>query len=250
MLAGALTLAVFVAAAGAAVKSDPALERWQKWPYRVGCSDLSVNPTKAFTRTSSAEQGEGNPETELRHFLASTDGVPKRGWRPLARTSERAEFVHGRLDEGLLWLGLDLDSYRWIGGGPLECEPRSFRNGNPAQPWFFDLDAPAPDPSAESVTVAIHEQACTGGRNPITHLERPVYTRYGKRAIVVIFWTERLEGPHSCPGNPIGRLELKLPGPVGDRKLFDGSTYPPRRVKAGEDPRYPWTLSRSAFLRQ
>ncbi len=251
-VACALTLAAVAATALGTVRPDPAIERWPSWPHRVGCSDRTVDPVAAFSKAPSAERGKGAPEAALRDFVATADGVPKRGWRLLVKTDDRAEFVHGRLDGNLIWLGLDLRSYTWIGSGPQRCEPRSFREGNPAQQWFLYPGLPAPEPSTKSVVVAIHELACAGGRDPVRNLERPYYVRYGKRAIVVAFWTKPLgDGIHSCPANPIGRFELKLPGPLGDRKLFDGSTYPPRRVKPGEDPRYPWpTASRSAFLRQ
>jgi len=190
---------------------------------------------------------------ELRRYLgtATASGLPKHHWRLVASTPDQAEFVHGRLEgeNGLRWLGLERVGGGWKVLGPFECFPSTLRDGNPATEWTLYPGAPAPDPSAESIVVGIHEQACTGGRNPISHLERP-YVRYRKRTVLVMFWVEPLEGPHTCPGNPVGKFRLKLPGPLGNRRLLDGATYPPRRVEPGEDP-YGYDLaSRSAFLRQ
>lgn len=195
---------------------------------------------KAFSTDARAERGSGAAEAALRRFLArsaATD-IPKHHWRLVVKAGDRVEFVWGRLEseEGLLWLGFEKRGDGWGPEGPFQCVPSTFRSGNPATQWTLYPGLPAPDPFAESIVVAIHEQACTGGRDPIPHLERP-YVHYGKKAILVTFWVERLEGPHTCPGNPVGRFLLKLPGPIGDRKLFDGETYPPRPVEPEEDPR-------------
>ena len=99
--------------------------------------------------------------------------------------------------------------------------------------WVLDPEEPAPTRTSKSIHVAIHERACTGGRNPIPHLQRPE-VRYLKQAVVITLWIEVLEGPHTCPGNPIGRLKVKLPAPLGPRQLYDGSADPPRRVKPGD----------------
>lgn len=194
---------------------------------------------KVFSTRTRAERGSGAAETALRRFLArpAAAGIPKRHWRLAVKTGDRAEFVRGRLESEnlLLWLGFAKRGDRWVSQGPLECVPSTFRKGNPAIQWTLHPDFPAPSPSDESIVVAIHEQACTGGRNPVRHLERP-YVRYDKKAVLVIFWVERLEGAHTCPSNPIGQFRLQLPGPLGNRQLFDGETYPPRRVEFGEDP--------------
>jgi hypothetical protein len=102
--------------------------------------------------------------------------------------------------------------------------------------WHLYPGEPSPGPSSRSIVVAVHEAACTGGRDPIPHLQGPEVS-YQRGAVVITLWIEVLEGPHTCPGNPIGRLEVKLPGPLGARQLYDGSTDPPRKVEPGEDPR-------------
>jgi hypothetical protein len=113
--------------------------------------------------------------------------------------------------------------------------PPSHDGFRPIQ-WILYPDEPLPDSASTKVVVAVHESSCTGGRDPIPHLQRPE-VRYLKAAVVVTLWIEVLEGPHTCPGNPVGQLEVKLPGPLGNRQLYDGSTDPPRKVKPGEDPR-------------
>ncbi len=103
--------------------------------------------------------------------------------------------------------------------------------------WVLHPDVPAPAPASRSVVVAVHETACAGGRDPIPHLQRPEVISLEK-TVVITLWIEELGGGiHSCPANPVGRLRVKLSGPLGPRQLYDGSSDPPRKVKLGEDPR-------------
>lgn len=104
--------------------------------------------------------------------------------------------------------------------------------------WFLHPDDPAPEPASRSIVVAVHEMACTGGRDPISHLQRPEVS-YLKETVVITLWIEELEGLHTCPSNPTGHLRVKLPGPLGARQLYDGSSDPPRKVEPGEgSPRF------------
>lgn len=102
--------------------------------------------------------------------------------------------------------------------------------------WFLHSDDPAPEPASRSLVVAVHEMACAGGRNPIPYLQRPEVS-YLKGAVVITLWIEELQGLHTCPANPVGHLRVRLPGPLGARQLYDGSSDPPRKVEPGEDPR-------------
>lgn len=102
--------------------------------------------------------------------------------------------------------------------------------------WTLHPEASPPGPTSRRIVVAVHELECTGGRDPIPHL-LPPEVRYLRGAVVITLWIEVLKGPHTCPGNPVGRLAVKLPGSLGSRQLYDGSSNPPRRVEPGEDPR-------------
>ena len=219
---------------------DPAVERWPRWPYPVTCGDLDFDPAAAFSRPTQAERDSGAAELALRSYLKANaaTGIPQRHWRRIAGTSEQVEFVHGYLgdDGGLPRLVFALQDGGWETRGPGWCGPRTVRNGVTAIDWTLYPDAPPPASSARSIVVGIHEHACTSGRDPIPHLQRP-YLRYGRKAVLIMFWTDPVEGPALCLGNPIGRFELKLPGPLGQRQLYDAATYPPRPVEPGEDPR-------------
>jgi hypothetical protein len=122
----------------------------------------------------------------------------------------------------------------WLRRTLVECPDD--HEGTWPLPWTLYPEEPPPGPDARSILVAVHEQACASARNPIPHLDDPE-VKYLKRAVVIELWIHPPEGAQLCPGNPIGRLRVHLPGPLGERKLYDGSSDPPRRVKPGEDPR-------------
>lgn len=118
--------------------------------------------------------------------------------------------------------------------------------------WTLYPEEPPPGPSSRSIVIAVHEPWCSSGRNPLPYLGPPE-VRYSEKAVVIVLWIDPPDGG-LCPGNPLGRLVVRLPGPLGSRQLYDGGSEPPRKVKPGEDPRrLPWldqAASRSARLRQ
>jgi hypothetical protein len=236
-------LATVMGLASAATRptgSDPAVDRWARWPYRVACSQLTFDPVRAFSRPTRAERGSGSAERALRRFLgtAAAAEAPKHDWRLLAKTARLAEFGHGRLESegGLSWLGLTRRGEGWVDSNLRRCLPRTIRHGIAATDWVLREGEP-PDPAAERIAIGVHEMGCAGARDPLPHVVRPADVRYGRKAVVITVWVRPPEGPHTCPSNPVGWLGVKLPGPLGGRALFDGATYPPRRVQPGEDPR-------------
>lgn len=133
----------------------------------------------------------------------------------------------------------------WLRPALTRCVSRPDHDGTVPIRWTLHPEEPPPGPGSASIVVAVHERACTGGRNPIPHLEDPE-VKYLKRAVVITLWIHPPEGFNTCPSNPIGRLKVKLPGPLGERELYDGATDPARKVQAGEDPRRLRAGSRSS----
>ncbi|HEU4739850.1 MAG TPA: hypothetical protein VFS54_12335 [Solirubrobacterales bacterium] len=107
--------------------------------------------------------------------------------------------------------------------------------------WVLDTDKPPPKPKSKFVAVAVHEMGCASGRNPLPHLDKPE-VRYGKRGVVITLRIDPPDGAQLCPSNPVGHLRVRLPGPLGKRKLYDGADEPPRKVEYGEDPQRPGKL--------
>jgi hypothetical protein len=123
----------------------------------------------------------------------------------------------------------------WLRVGTIDCPHTATERIQPLA-WVLYPEEPPPEPTSKSVVVAVHEMWCASRRNPLPYLKRPE-VRYLRRAVVITLWIEIPQGPQLCPSNPTKRLEVKLPGPLGTRQLYDGSADPPRPVKPGEDPR-------------
>ncbi len=123
----------------------------------------------------------------------------------------------------------------WLRLGTTRCDSRPKHEGAVPIKWVLHPDEPPPGPNSRSVVVAVQELSCASGRNPIPFLDKPEVD-FLKQAVVIRLWIHPPEGINTCQGNPIGRLKVNLPGRLGKRALFDGSSDPPRRVKPGEDP--------------
>ena len=88
----------------------------------------------------------------------------------------------------------------------------------------------ASDGTGTVVTVSVSERECTSGRNPEAFLREPVMVQ--EEHSVTVYWTTTPpDGFESCPGNPSVERTITLDEPLGDRRLLDGSTWPPRPVE-------------------
>jgi hypothetical protein len=92
--------------------------------------------------------------------------------------------------------------------------------------WWVD---PAAKPGAGSTTIKafLQERACAGGKTPEGRIEPPRID-VTSDAITVSYQVRLLPGPQDCAGNLPFRVSLALPEALGNRKLLDGSSDPPR----------------------
>jgi hypothetical protein len=214
---------------------DPAVARWPSWPYPVACQSAVFDPVPIFGGPTDAENGSGGPELALRRYL--DEGLyaqlPTRFWRLISSSPTHAAFASGRLELGLFVLGFDLVGGQWQhSGAPEECRARTIRDGNMAIRWD---PAEHPKPGAKQIRVWLSGGRCgghTGGDNAAA--EPPEVRRVGGRLVITI-WQEPLRPPPpagvlGCKKKREGPLIVRLPGRLGRRQLWDGSTYPPRRV--------------------
>jgi hypothetical protein len=210
---------------------DPTVTEWPEWPDPVTCGGLSFDPVTAFGGPTEAENGSGAPELALRRYLDEnlSPQIPKRFWRLVVATETRAEFAIGRLSQGPLWLAFDLADGQWRPAGlPGYCTPRTLRDGRTPTAWTL---APSQRLGKRTTRVAVnlHDGRCRDRRTLASLAEAPEFQQVGGRLVMRI-WLESLPpGPHTCPKRKHEPpLVVKLPGRLGDRKLYDGRTYPPR----------------------
>jgi hypothetical protein len=87
------------------------------------------------------------------------------------------------------------------------------------------------DAASARLTAQVNERECTSGRDPERFLHEPFLVETSDS--VTIYWTsEPPEGARDCQGNPSIDRVVELRQPLGTRVVFDGSSYPPREVRA------------------
>jgi hypothetical protein len=212
---------------------DPAVSRWQSWPYPTGCLGVTFDPVAAFSGPTEAEKGSGGAELALRKYLDEGlyPQVPTRFWRLVASTDTRAYFASGRLEQGLFWLAFGLFDGQWRRVGDLdECRARTVREGSVAINWSLP-GGQGLGPGSRRIEVKLHSRAgCDGGRS-LNAAAEPEFRQDGRRLVLTI-WLEPLPpGVYTCEKRIEPPLRLKLPGRLGKRRLWDGSYYPPRRER-------------------
>jgi hypothetical protein len=230
-LISALGALAGAASPAAAIEPDPVVSRWPTWPYPVTCGSLPFDPISVFGGTLNAALGTQPAEVALREFLASHNVPwhPPGYWRLAAANEEIAELVSGRLSTGLDWMRLEnQDSvWKWTGSGG--CKPRSLRNGIVSSEWRLLDESAGLKPKTRALTIGVQELACTGGADPSARIQVPDLL-FSKHRLIIATWITPLPpGIHTCPGNPVAPYKLKLPRPLSNRVLVDGSTYPPKR---------------------
>lgn len=122
--------------------------------------------------------------------------------------------------------------WKWNGGA--SCPQLGPVLSDDEDMWL-ELSAPpgGVDRAATDIQVGVTEMACTGARDPLPHLNEPQVVTDDRA--VTVYWTSRRDAPageaFSCPGPMPTMTRLHLGEPLGDRKLLDGSVYPPRKIK-------------------
>jgi hypothetical protein len=211
---------------------DPAVERWPAWPYPTTCNGVSFDPVAVFGGPTEAENGTGGPELALRRYLDEGlyTQVPTRFWRLVAASDTQAFFASGRLELGLFWLVAEFAEGQWrIVGQPGECTAKTEREGNVAVRWDLAPSSQAPTGAEKRISVKLRgREGCSGGRS-LNAVADPEFRKVGKKLVLTV-WVEPLSpGPHTCQKRVEPPLSVKLPGRLGERQLWDGGSYPPRR---------------------
>ncbi len=84
---------------------------------------------------------------------------------------------------------------------------------------------------ALDVQVWVRENACASGRDPRPYLREPAFVETPDS--VTVYWTTMADDTMVfCPGVAPEPVTLRLPSPLGDRQLLDGSTWPATPLRA------------------
>ena len=161
------------------------------------------------------------------------DGVDV-DWRVLHKDEDSLTIGLGRwteqgpADAGIPVLGLERERGAWRAKGWGDCQLSPvLKEGNS----WAEVTGYSGDAASARIRAQVSERECTSGRNPARFLRDPVVVETSET--VTIYWTsDPATGGQDCQGTPSLDRVVELTQPLGSRVVFDGSTYPPRQVRA------------------
>ena len=117
------------------------------------------------------------------------------------------------------------DAWTFAGGGDCHLSPILRTDAD-----WVDVTAAATAPDdARTLVVDVTERQCTSARDPRPFLKDPVVVETAE-SVTVYGTTAPMTEAAECPGNPTVQQTIVLAGPLGDRVVRDGATWPPREV--------------------
>lgn len=191
-------------------------------------SDFEIS-ADVLREPANAELAPDAPALALREFVATLEaaslGLPMSGWRRVAVAAQSVTFLaHGPAG----WVTAtvtpaDDGTWQFWEGGSCPLRIRLPDELGFAT-WRLD-PADLPTPEDHTVTVLVTEIACASGRPSLGRLLPPVVMA-ADDAVTVAFAVRKLPGGQDCPSNPEARVVIQLAEPLGNRRLFDGSSFP------------------------
>lgn len=182
---------------------------------RLGAAELGVDPASAALR---AHLTQGGIETEW---------LPDSGWIEASRTATEVIFLARDADGSWYSVTVELGDGQWRVDGWGGCSPQ------PDLPLGVNLAAfrvapgAALDPDVTEIAVLVTETVCNSGQDARGRILPPQLITDAETVTVVMTVRAR-GGAQDCPSNPETPFLLELPEPLGERRLLDGSSVPPR----------------------
>ncbi len=132
----------------------------------------------------------------------------------------------GPIDGGHMVLERTADGWNAVAWGDCNLAPELEKGVS----WAELGAAPAGlDPASSTVDLEVSERECTSARDPKPFLHEPVIIE-SDDMVTVYLTSDTPKGAATCQGGPQVKMTIELDKPLGARALFDGSTWPPKRV--------------------
>lgn len=192
------------------------------------CGTPLVFGVEALNGPRGAEQADHPLAARLREMLADGSLPNRSGWVLVVLERDAALFLVPAApgnDPDFWNAEFDLVDGSWEPHRFGQCDIQPAFEGSEAATWEL-VPGEEPDSDSMSFDVMVTEQACASGASPEGRIIGPgiVLT---EDAVIVILGTRQPPGPQTCEPGPSARIRVELPEPLGDRQLFDGSTFPP-----------------------
>jgi hypothetical protein len=198
------------------------------------CGNGETFPAAALQGPGGAELGEDAAAAALRAVLAE-GGDPqlvRSGWHRVIASDSRAQFVApGQGESPWVVIAVENGPSGWTMDLAGQCRltvvmPAGLRLAS----WWLDPAAGTPGPDAAAVMALVQEQC---GGQPLEGRIAPPVVIYQPDFVTVVFGFVPLRGAGQdqdsiCGSAPPARYRVILDEPLGQRRLLDGSTIPPR----------------------
>lgn len=218
---------------------DPVVRQWPSWPYPTTCGGKGFDPIAAFGSPvgAGAEDGSSPAEIALRDLTHNPEYSSifqgcEEGWRLVSDSQASASFVWGQLPYLMAVTVAESEGTWGYQGSSYGCIPRSIVDEHLAVEW-----EPIPqeklDADATSVQVDLGSGGgCVGRGGWSARADKPRFRQVGRKLLIAISVRPVSPPPFwwltSCVRETGPPLEVKLPGRLGGRTLFDAGTYPPQ----------------------
>jgi hypothetical protein len=215
---------------------DPAVAEFPDWPFEASCESGAnpFNPVVVFAGPTGAERGSTPAELALARFLdrglLESIGISKHDWRLISETSDFAQFTHGRAGGSLEWVAFGRQAGGWsFEGYSSDCDPESVLDKGNIVTWSLARKQRNLTPRSRTIWIDLGPGECASGalQNPRAHF----YFRPLGRKLLMIAWLDPISRGGTCVGTIEPARKVRLPFPLGEYRLYDGSSFPP--VRAG-----------------
>ena len=170
------------------------------------------------------------PESAITTALSavSVPGHLRKEWKVLATEGDVMVVALGDWSEegpardAMAWT-LERDGEGWkasSGGNCWHLAPVLPRGAS-----WVKVSSDAVPTDATELEVGVMERGCASARDPLPHLHEPEFVVDDES--ITVYWTIEPPGAANCPSNPTARTTMTLPEPLGERRLLDGSRWPP-----------------------
>ena len=226
--------ALLLVGCNAAPRASPSVVPSELDPVeQVSCGGHGF-PAALLEEPGSAETSDDPAAEVLRRHLAEpgpdSAWLPDTGWREVIRTDTEVAYVADAepgTDPPYAEVTVTHDGDGWQIGGWGQCRLQADVGPQLGLASFRVDPATELGPLLTEIPVLVTERACNSGEDARGRIADPTIL-LTDAAVTVVFAVRPRDGGHDCPSNPETPHLLRLPEPLGDRSLFDGSEVPPR----------------------
>lgn len=192
------------------------------------CASPLVFGVEALDALRGAERADHPLARRLQEMFADGSLPDRSGWQLVVFDDQEALFlVPAAPNDGSDFWHAEFENVAgsWEPARFGQCDIQPAFEGSQAATWEL---APGEIPGSDTQTfdVIVTEQTCASGASPEGRIIGPAVVQL-EDAVIVILGTRPRPGPQTCGPAPSALVRVELPEPLGERRLFDGFTFPP-----------------------